>query len=61
MPNYSGLVQAVKLSYVLNNEITCFLMIGTPLFKKHHPLFYVGEDRAITVVDSAVAEHSSFK
>ena len=36
-------------------------MISTPLFKKGHPLSYVGQDRAITVVDSAVAEHSLLK
>ena len=44
-----------------NNEITRFLMISTPLFKKGHPLSYVDQDRAIIVVDSAVDEQSSFK
>ena len=44
-----------------DNEITCFLMISTPLVKKGHPLYYVGQERAIIVVDSAVAEQSLFK
>ena len=36
-------------------------MINTPLFKKGYPLSYVGQDRAIAVVDSEVAEHSLLK